>query len=216
MKVSKIKLTSVLIVILLLTLVSIAFFFGRSGPSIVRVACLGDSLTEITGYPEELQVLLGTDYHVEKFGVIGATILFNTDRPFLNQSAFSSAKDFDPGIVVIMLGTNDARTNIYASSDNLEVDFKTLVNSIKAFASTPKVFVALPPPLFNNTLSLSVENLENGVIPRIRAVSNELQLPLIDVYNALSGHPEYFPDGVHPDQSGTKAIADVVFEALRS
>ncbi len=214
MRVSKIKLTAILIVILLLTIIAFTFFFGRSRPSIVRVACLGDSITEITGYPEELQVLLGTGYHVEKFGVIGATILLNTDRPFLNQSAFFSAKDFDPGIVVLMLGTNDARTNIYASSDSLEANFKTLITSIEAFASKPKVFVALPPPLFSNTLSLSVENLENGVIPRIKAVSNELELPLIDVYSALSGHPEYFPDGVHPDQPGTIAIADVVFEAI--
>ena len=43
---------------------------------LVRVACLGDSITNMTGYPEDLQKLLGNNSLVGNFGVIGATVNF--------------------------------------------------------------------------------------------------------------------------------------------
>lgn len=40
-----------------------------------RVACVGDSITAITGYPSDLQSLLGPNYSVKNFGVNGSTVL---------------------------------------------------------------------------------------------------------------------------------------------
>ena len=91
--------------------------------STIRVACVGDSITE-GPYPKNLQSMLGTDYRVGNFGVSGSTVLLNSDKPYMNQSAFLKAKNFQPSIVIIMLGTNDAQENTYASIDNFLDDYE--------------------------------------------------------------------------------------------
>jgi hypothetical protein len=37
---------------------------------------------------------------------------------------------------------------------------------------------------------------------------------LIDLHTRLAGHPEWFPDTVHPNSKGMAAMAGVVFEML--
>ena len=170
----------------------------------------------ITEYPRDLQTLLGTNFKIGNFGVTGATVLLNTDRPYLNQTAFQEAKQFLPNIVVIMLGTNDARTNIYQYSENFEADYKQLISEAQDFTSKPKIFLAIPPPIFNNTLSLSSINLVQGVIPHIERVARELGVQTINIYGDLVNHPEYFPDGVHPNSEGAKLIAVTVYKAINA
>jgi len=212
---AKLKLIALGIVVLA-AVAGIAVFYrvfqGNTSP--VRVACVGDSITGITGYPADLQTLLGNSYEVRNFGVMGATILLNTDRPYINQTAFLEVKQFQPQVVVILLGTNDARTNIYQYSQNLEADYKRLIDAFQAFASKPEVLIAIPPPIFNNTLGLSSAYLDQGVIPRVEQVAKELHLPTIDIYGALVIRPELFPDGVHPNNEGAQIIANEVYKAL--
>jgi lysophospholipase L1-like esterase len=76
---------------------------------IIRVACIGDSITEWSHYPEELQQKLGEGYIVGNFGVAGSAVTKDSELPYMNQSAFQEAKDFQPQVVIIMLGTNDAK-----------------------------------------------------------------------------------------------------------
>ena len=89
----------------------------------INIACVGDSITELTNYPANLQALLGAGYRVESFGVTGSTVLLNTDKPYLNQSAFQQARAFLPNVVVIMLGTNDARINTYRYNKSQQESF---------------------------------------------------------------------------------------------
>jgi sialate O-acetylesterase len=55
-----------------------------------------------------------------------------------------------------------------------------------------------------------------GVIPRIEQVATTLGLPIIDVYTPLLSHPEYFPDGVHPNSAGAQVIANIIYNAINS
>ena len=63
----------------------------------VRVACVGDSITygsgipdrEHNSYPAQLQKLLGDGYEVRNFGVSGATLLKNGDKPYWKEKAFT-------------------------------------------------------------------------------------------------------------------------------
>jgi len=185
-----------------------------NGTARVRIACIGDSITEITGYPADLQILLGNAYNVRKFGVVGATILLNTDKPYLNQTACSEAEAFQPQVVVIMLGTNDARTNIYPNSENLEANYGMLIAAFQTLKSHPKILVATPPPIYNNTLSLSSSNLVQGVIPRVEQEATTMNVPTVDVFDPLLNHPEYFPDGVHPNVAGAEKIAQIIYAAI--
>jgi len=203
-------------IIVIATLLVGALFIGKLGsnPEPIRVACVGDSITEGYGYPNELWKLLGSDYKVGNFGVGGSTISLSSYKPYMNQATFRQAKDFLPHVVVIMLGTNDAIPSVYQHVDSLVEDYKQLIAEFQELPSEPQIWIVKPPPIFDNTLGPIDANLEQGVIPKIEQVADELSLPLIDVYSALAYHPEHFVDGVHPTSEGAKVIAEEISEAL--
>ena len=180
----------------------------------MRVACLGDSITNITGYPEELQSLLGNDSAVGNFGVSGATVNLWSSNPYYYSFSFRDARNFLPTTVIVMLGTNDARVDNYLGIDNFTANYERLLNRTMRWNSTQQVFVVIPPPIFNNTLDLNATSYVEGVIPRIRQVASDLGLQLIDVYTPLVDHPEYFPDGVHPNSDAVKIIVDTISHAI--
>lgn len=185
------------------------------GAEVIRVACIGDSITELPYYPNELQALLGTNYTVENFGVGSATVLLDTDKPYMDQIRFVEAKNFLPDVVIIMLGTNDAREDHFESIENFVSDYTKLVNEIQALESNPKIFLAKPPPIFDNEFHMKNENLVDEIIPQIEQIANTEGLTVVDVYGALEGRPEYFwNDGVHPNSEGGKVIAYTVYEAI--
>ena len=180
----------------------------------IRVACIGDSITQITNYPSELQTMLGASYVVENFGVSGSTVLNDTYRPYIHRDEFQRAKAFLPNTVVIMLGTNDANTYNFPIIDNFVDDYTRLISEVQALASKPRIFIVKPPPIFYTGLDLNNTNLLEGVMPHIEQVAKELDLPTIDVYDALINHPEYFPDGVHPNNEGGTAIANQIYQSI--
>ena len=181
---------------------------------LVRVACVGDSITEGSGYPEDLQLMLGDNYWVGNFGVCGSTVSLDSDLPYMNQQAFQQAKSFHPSIVVIMLGTNDAKENASNADAHFQADYKKLVEEYQTLQTNPTVWLVKPPPLFENTLNLTNTNLEQDVIPNIDQVANELNLPTINVNLALTNHAEFFGDGVHPNSDAALLIANEINQAL--
>jgi alpha-L-fucosidase 2 len=181
---------------------------------VIRVACVGDSITEWTNYPEELQKMLGDNYVVGNFGVAGSAVTKDSDMPYMNQSAFQEAIDFQPDVVIIMLGTNDAKDFNYRHIYNFFDDYQELVNSYEAVPEEQQIFLVTPPPIYNNDLGLENSNLEEGVIPNIEQVADDLNLPTIDVNSAMSDHSEYFKDGVHPNDEGAEVIADTINDAI--
>jgi acyl-CoA thioesterase-1 len=189
--------------------------YNNSSANLIRVACIGDSITELPDYPNELQTLLGTNYTVGNFGAGGSTVLLDTDKPYIDQIEFVKAKNFLPDIAIIMLGTNDARADHFESIENFVSDYTELINEIQTLESNPKIFLAKPPPIFDNKFDMKNENLVDEIIPRIEQIANEEGLLIIDVYAALENHPEHFwNDGVHPNSEGATVIANEVYEAI--
>ena len=84
---------------------------------VIKVACVGNSITFGNGlknpvkdaYPGVLQCLLGNRYEVRNFGCSGATMLQNSNNPYWKTKAYQSAKQYNPDIVLIKLGTNDSK-----------------------------------------------------------------------------------------------------------
>lgn len=197
---------------------SLTFFYfetqlGSGVRPPIRVACVGDSLTSDTEYPNITGELLGSNYTVANFGVGRTTVSLQFDKPYLNQTEVQYSRKFEPNIVVIMLGTNDA----YLSQQerrNFISDYKTLVDVFQAFSSKPKIFIVVPPPVFSNNLGLNDTILEKMVIPLIKQTANDLNLPLIDAHTPLVNHPEDFQDGIHPNILGSEIIAFQIFEAI--
>jgi lysophospholipase L1-like esterase len=213
------KIAVCIIVLASVSIVSVLVFFGDFFPpaGAVRVACVGDSITEGLCYPEALQAMLGEeDYLVGNFGVGGSTVMVDSGKPYAEQDAFQEAKDFRPDIVVVMLGTNDARADNVPHLGNFTVEYEELINAFEELSCKPKVFIAKPPPMFNNTVGLNETVFVQNVLPEFNSLVANVNNPVIDVYSALIDHPDLFVDGVHPSFEGAQVIAQTVSEALFS
>jgi lysophospholipase L1-like esterase len=184
-------------------------------PLLTRVACLGDSITEASGYPEALQRLLGNKYIVRNFGLSSATLLADGDRPYRKQGKYQALKDFNPQVVLFMLGTNDTKPENYKHIDRFEQDGRDLLDDLATLPAKPKVFLCKPVPVYGDG-NWGIDNgrLTEGVIPHLEAVARDRHLPLVDMYAALSDKPELFKDNVHPI-GGQLPMARAALAAIR-
>jgi len=193
---------------------------GDSG--VVRVACVGDSITAGSGiadrkmtYPAQLAALLGAKWQVENFGVSGATMMNSGDKPYQNEAKFRAAVAFKPDVVVIKLGTNDTKPhNWKAAAEDFGKDAKQLLGALRAANPKVRIFLCTPAPAFPENFGIRESVIAGETIPLIRALATEEKLALIDLHEALKDHPEFFRDKVHPDAAGAGVIAAKVFEAV--
>lgn len=206
----------------LLSLIALTLFSCQSEP--VRVACVGDSITYGHGikdrlhdaYPGVLSSMLGDKYDVRNFGVSGTTVMNGTDMPYMNEQAYRDALEFNPKIVTIKLGTNDSKPYNWKEQDHFKQDLKTLIESFKALPSKPQIWLCLPVPAYGHAWSINDSTICNGVIPYIKEVALEENLPVIDLNTPFQGKRQYFPDTIHPNEEGEKQIAGIIFETVFS
>ena len=222
-KEKNLRLLAIGLVIILVASGITAFFIliirnEQPSPDAIRVACVGDSLTQSTEYPYDLRVMLGTaNYTVRNFGVGSTTVLRNTETPYMNTSAFQNALEFQPNIVIIMLGTNDAQPNLKGENASFVGDYVTLINTFQALPSKPKIWVVLPPPIFSNQSGkIDPEYFKFTLIPFMQQAANETNSPIINVNSALASYSNYFADGVHPNRAAAKLIANEIYKAIIS
>ena len=197
---------------------------STSRPAMVRVACVGDSVTEgftikhpeKDGYPADLNRMLGDRYVVKNYGAGGCTLLHNGDRPYTDDGRhyYQKATDFDPNVVVIMLGTNDSKPQNMAHADDFSADLAAMVDHFQQLPAHPAVYLCLPPPAFADTWGITDANVSR-LIPSIRRVAADRHATLIDVHAALAGDQQSFSDGIHPNAAGAVKIAETVAAAIR-
>lgn len=106
---------------------------------IMRIACVGDSLTQgigatgwqngdySSGYPNQLEQLLGDGYEVGNFGKGSSYVYYYEGRTeslwYPNTVAYSMSNEFEADIVLILLGANDARVmKNQADAEKLELE----------------------------------------------------------------------------------------------
>ena len=204
--------------LIILSVLLIAFNACQKEP--VRVACVGDSITYGHGikdrlhdaYPGVLSSMLGEKYDVRNFGVSGTTTMMGTDMPYMNEQAYKDALAFNPQIVTIKLGTNDSKPYNWKEQEHFKQDLKNLIESFRALPSKPKIWLCLPVPAMGHAWSINDSVIYNGVIPYIKEVAQEENLPLIDLNTPFQGKRQYFPDTIHPNEEGEKMIADIIFD----
>lgn len=189
---------------------------------VIRVACVGDSITFGAGvkdaknkYPARLGVLLGDGYEVKNFGVSGATMLDAGNGPYKKQKAYQQALEFKPDIVVIKLGTNDSKTGNWAKKENFAKDTESLVLAFQQANPKAKVYLCHPVPVIGQgNFGIRNEIVKPEIIPLIDQVAAKMKLEVIDLYAALDGKPELIPDRVHPNDEGAGVIAATVHAAI--
>ena len=170
-------------------------------PAKPKVACVGDSITEGSGlpdpstqsYPAKLGRLLATTHTLRNFGVSGTTLLTNGDMPYVRQSQYTASKTFNPDIVLIMLGSNDAKPQNWRYGTNFMSDYLALIGSYTALTSKPAIYLCTPCPGYGSgAYEIRPGTVQTNIVPAVRELSRQTGLPLIDVNTFMSGHPEWF------------------------
>jgi lysophospholipase L1-like esterase len=205
--------TGVMIFILLLGVVAY-FSVEYVSATPIRVACVGDSITEGSGYPFQLHLMLGSNYVVGNFGVSGSTVSLDSSKPYMNESKFKEALDFNPDIIVIMLGTNDANPEITPNETGFDTDYSQLVTAFQQLEGKQLIWIVKSPPIFTHNSSYNNTVLTTTFLPEIDILSDNLNLPTVDIYDALINHSVYFADGVHPTSDGATVIAANIYDAI--
>jgi lysophospholipase L1-like esterase len=192
---------------------------------LVKIACIGDSITYGSGlpdpktqsYPAVLGSLLGDGFDVRNYGVSGTTMLHRGDYPYWDTSAFTESTAWDPDIVIIMLGTNDSKPQNWQYGDEFIRNYREMIQHYASLPSAPAVFICTTCPVYGNgNYGISPTVVQDAIVPRVWVLGDLAGVPVIDVFTALSGLPEDFPDNVHPNVDGAARIAYTVWEALLS
>ncbi len=187
-----------------------------------RITCIGDSITAgyglsdpATAYPAVLQGLLTGTAEVTNAGSSGSTALASGDRPYRTCDQYALAIGSTPAVVVVMLGANDSKPwNWDAHKGDFARDLADLVDLFAELPSKPEVWLCTPPPAARGNFAIRCEVIETEIVPAVMTVAKAKGLRVIDVFSACAQHPEFFPDGVHPDVDGAALIARTVAAAL--
>ena len=161
----------------------------------IRIACIGDSITwgftllnpGKQSYPALLAEMLGADYTVRNFGFNDAAARFDADTPYVKKRVYRRSLEWNPDIVIIMLGTNDTKHRNW----------------------DPEIFLPLKMPI----LGLYPDILETGVRPAILEISAEKGLEVLDLKDLFTDSG-YMMDGVHPQRKGARMLAEAIFTFL--
>ncbi|MDD2798011.1 MAG: GDSL-type esterase/lipase family protein [Bacteroidales bacterium] len=189
----------------------------------IKVACIGNSITYGAGiehrdslsYPAQMSRILGKNWQVENFGVSGATLLKNGDKPYWKLTRMAEAMAFNPDAVVIKLGTNDSKPQNWKYKDEYIKDYLTLIDTLRALPSHPIIFVCLPAPAYGSRWGINDSIIQVDVIPMVKSVAKQRKLEIINLNKLLANQPELFPDLIHPNAKGAGVMAEKIAKVLK-
>jgi lysophospholipase L1-like esterase len=188
----------------------------------IKIGCIGDSITagvHSSGgnhtYPGQLQIMLDAEspgkYSVTNLGACGSTMMKGADSPFWKRPQYKALTAAKWDIIIIMLGTNDAKdagsrgphnwphdcTGPDALKCAFAVDYASMIELVKTLGTTaagPKIYTAVPPPLMMDTVygmnQTVINDVLTALVPAINT-ANKLPSPSIDVFAALGGEKDW-------------------------
>ncbi len=203
----------------------------------VKIACVGDSITEGIGidaslrptsaYPAQLQTILDNTYgqgkyEVGNFGWGGSTINVQTNREtqsytywtYIYSVQYYKSLDFNPDIVVIMMGHNDTHAQLYTTAELYKEQYQALIDSYEALPSHPTVVVA---GCTSRTASIRRDWLTETIIPMQKEIARDNGLIYIDMFtptNGKEGDKSLFTDGLHCTVAGYNMLASLIADGM--
>lgn len=197
-----------------------------AAPTDKKIACVGNSITDghgidmcdKRGYPALLQKRLGKGYEVKNFGVSARTLMNSADIPYQNELAWRDCLDWQPDVVVIKLGTNDSKEqNRGFIKTDFAKDLQIMIDSLRALPTYPRIYLATPIKAFKQTWTINEDVIANEEIPIIIDMAKKNQCELIDLHTLFGDDASLvMSDGIHPNDKGVAALADIVAKALNS
>ncbi|MHB9143496.1 MAG: glycoside hydrolase family 76 protein, partial [Paludibacter sp.] len=172
----------------------------------------GTSSATTKAWPAQLGSMLGSDYSVLNCGITGATMLKKGDNPYWNTTQFTDAKNFDPQIVIISLGLNDAKTLNWVYKSEFQSDYIDMINEFRANGKNPNIYICYPSPYFGNTSQNKI--ITDEMLGMIQSVSTSEGTSIIDFNSQLAIYSNLFPDGLHPNDLGSGVMAQIVHNSI--
>lgn len=191
----------------------------------IKVACVGDSITygcmvrgrRKNNYPRVLAEMLGDRYCVNNYGYTNRTATKSGDCPFVNEKLYRQSLDFNPDIVVVLLGSNDSKPNNW-KRDEFVADYSALIDSYLSLPSAPKVYILTPPPVFEVRgkvfYQIRADVIDNEILPLTKQIAQNKGVQVVDMYSVFQNKPQLFFDGVHPNVQGSKLFAQTIYSAM--
>lgn len=196
----------------------------------IRVACVGDSITYGHGiynwpeknYPKVLGTLLGSQYHVQNFGVCGRCVQDSSDQPYRADARYQKSLEYDADILVFMMGTNDSKPENWYGEAAFRQSLLQLLDSYLEGKKHPQIYLCIPATAFfaegfsETVTKFDVQpKIVDQIAQIIRQIGTDRGYQLIDIHTITGSHPEWFTaDSVHPDNDGAAAIAQAVYSVL--
>lgn len=198
-------------------LLLLLLLIASPGQAQVRVACVGDSITvgwklkQADNYVTKLGGLLGSDYDVQNFGHSAQTMLSITDKSYWDSPKFQEAQDFQPDIVTIMLGTNDAKPETWPEfEDQYVTDYLAMIDVFENLDSQPTVIVLGLPYLKPGGLYDGVVGLD-ALLPGIAATAGVEYVEIWDVLVASGlSDKQLMKDPIHPSAAAHTIMAETI------
>ena len=193
------------------------------GSALVRVSCIGDSITAGFGledwdesYPNQLYYILGDRYVVNpNLGKSGAAVWRHSLLPYNSTKEYREAIEWCTDALVICLGANDT---VYQINDSFCQEFKddyiALIRNLKSKMIDSKVFVCKVLPMFgkeNARFAASVPIINELIV----SVAQACGATLVDLNTPFASKAGLFSDGLHPNEEGARIIAETVSTVLK-
>ncbi|MBR6661817.1 MAG: sialate O-acetylesterase [Alistipes sp.] len=188
----------------------------------IKVACVGNSITygayvanrEQNCFPVQLQAWLGEEYEVVNFGVSGTTALCEGLYPYVRTEQYRRSLDYNPDVVIIKLGTNDANHRNDKWRANFGHDYRELVDVYRNLPSRPRVILMTPVRCFLQSNQDQVICKE--IIPVIEQTAYDRNLDIINLHNIFGDKwVEYLmTDRLHPSSIGAGDIVEKIYSYL--
>lgn len=196
----------------------------------IKVACVGDSITyghSVSGwkknnYPAVLQRLLGDEYHVANFGVSGACVNKNGNKPYISRTIYEESIKYEADILVIMLGSNDSKPKNWTDMETFLNEYQELLDTYLEKENSPKVYIGICAKSYyvgGATSGPAKYNIQPDIVDQIATALKEKyekeDVEIVDIHELTGRHPEWFEkDGIHPNSDGAKAIATEVAKMI--
>ena len=188
----------------------------------IKVACVGNSITygayvinrEKNNYPAQLQAYLGDKYEIKNFGVSATTALYKGLYPYVDTEKYRESLEYNPDIVIIKLGTNDANERNDAYRSTFPKDYRRLVDEYLNLPSHPQVILLTPVHCF--LPSNQDEVIKAEIIPVIEQTAYERNLDIVNLHNLFGDEWIEFlmPDKLHPSNIGAGMLAQKIYQYI--
>ncbi|KAL8858124.1 MAG: hypothetical protein Q9178_005301 [Gyalolechia marmorata] len=129
------------------------------------------------------------------------------------DKAVLSVANFRPNIIIVHAGTNDMNSNPPIDPDHAPERLGKLIDNIISFGNQDSVILVAQIINTSNAQTQSLIQKYNDAIPGVVAKRSNHHIGVVDFSNKLQ--PSDYADGLHPNDSGYKKMADIWFNAIQ-